>query len=105
VPQKLKVLLEVCPTSNIQTKAFTSYEEHPINEFLNKSIKFSIGTDNRTVLNISLADEYNTLVNTFGWDKNAFAKVYNMSLEAAFANNKTKVWLKNIGDDYYGGSN
>ena len=95
------VLLEVCPTSNIQTKAFASYQDHPVDEFLKRGINLSIGTDNRTVSNISLSDEYTILEKTFGWSQSEFAKVYNMSIDASFARTKTKEWLREVGKDFY----
>lgn len=96
-----KVLLEVCPSSNIQTKAFQSYSDHPIDKLMKLGAKLSVGTDNRTVSNISLTDEYQLLAKTFNWDQGEFAKVYHMSVEASFAKAKTKEWLTNIGNSYY----
>lgn len=62
--KKLKeknILLEVCPTSNIDTNIFTSIENHPIKKLIKEGILVSINTDNRTVSNITLEQEYEKL--------------------------------------------
>ena len=41
--------IEMCPISNLQTKAVKSPSEYPIREFLNTGLKVSINTDYRTV--------------------------------------------------------
>lgn len=57
------VLLEMCPKSNIQTKAITDLKELNIPYLLEQDIPFLINTDNRTVTQTSLSEEYELLVN------------------------------------------
>lgn len=52
------ILLEICPTSNVQTKVVERIEDHPVKKILDYGIKLCINTDNRTVSNITLSDEY-----------------------------------------------
>ena len=52
------ILLEICPTSNVQTNAVDLYENHPIKQFYEKNIPLNINTDNDTVSNITLTKEY-----------------------------------------------
>ncbi len=53
-----RIPLEICLTSNIQTRAVDSYENHPLPEYLEKGIRVSLNTDNRTVSNTTVTDEY-----------------------------------------------
>lgn len=53
-----KILLELCPTSNFQTKTVTSLTDYPFKTFLNAGLKICINTDNRTVSETTLTDEY-----------------------------------------------
>lgn len=53
--------VECCPTSNIQTKAVSCIEDHPIYIFMNEGIKASVNTDNRTVSNTTIENEFNIL--------------------------------------------
>ena len=62
-----KIHLEVCPTCNIQTNVFSQYSDHPINYLYKKGVSVSINTDARSLVNVSLTDEYLKLMKTFGW--------------------------------------
>lgn len=46
---KNKVTLEVCPTSNFQTKAVEIYKNHPIKRLYEKGVLITVSTDNNTV--------------------------------------------------------
>ena len=50
------VTLEVCPTSNEQTQAVAG--KHPLEELYRKGIKTTLSTDNNTVSNIDIEEEY-----------------------------------------------
>ena len=55
------IVLECCPTSNLNTKVFNDYAELPIREFLRRGIKATISTDNMTVSNTTLSEEFRHL--------------------------------------------
>lgn len=57
-----KIFLEVCPTSNIQTCICDSYKTHPISRLYKEGALVTINTDNMTVSNTTLANEYEKLV-------------------------------------------
>ncbi len=88
------VMIESCPTSNVQTKAVESIEEHPFRLFMDQGIALSINTDNRTVSDTSLTGECNLLEKTFQLSEKEYFKVYEMSIEHAFASEEVKAWLK-----------
>ena len=46
--------VEMCPISNLQTKAVESESQYPLREFLDNGIKVTINTDNRTVSNTTM---------------------------------------------------
>lgn len=52
------VLLELCPASNLQTKAAQNLKSYPFEQFMKSGIAVSVNTDNRTVSNTSLTNEY-----------------------------------------------
>lgn len=60
--------VEMCPTSNFQTKAVTCWEEYPIYDFLEAGIPVSINTDNRTVSNTTLTRELQMVYERYGKD-------------------------------------
>lgn len=61
VQQKLKeakIGVEMCPISNLQTKAVPDASLYPLQEFLDAGLLVTINTDNRTVSNTSLTKEF-----------------------------------------------
>ena len=53
-----RVPLEMCITSNVQTKAVDSYEHHPIKFYLDYGLRVTLNTDNRLISKTTLTDEY-----------------------------------------------
>jgi len=89
------VLLEICPTSNVQTNAIDVYENHPIKEFFDNGIKVCINTDNRTISNITLCEEYQKLQDTFGFTIEDFKEMNRNAINAAFISQEEKQELLN----------
>jgi len=94
-----KIILEICPTSNIQTKAVLVYNEHPIKKLYEKGIMVTVNTDNRTVSNISLNKEYEILNKVFNFNKDDFKIMNKNAIYGAFLNNEEKEKLLNIIDN------
>lgn len=56
--RRKQVTLEMCPTSNIQTDAVDGLSQHPLMSFHYLGIPVTINTDDPSVSNITLTDEY-----------------------------------------------
>ena len=54
------ITLEVCPTSNEQTQAVEG--KHPLEDLYRQGIKTTISTDNNTVSNIDIEEEYRKVI-------------------------------------------
>lgn len=52
-----RVGIEMCPTSNLQTKAISDMEQYPLEDFLERGLLVSIHTDNRTVSGTTMEKE------------------------------------------------
>ncbi|WP_371025131.1 adenosine deaminase [Paraclostridium ghonii] len=89
------ITLEMCPTSNLQTKAIKLIEDYPLSSFHKDGIRVSLNTDNRTVSNIDLTNEYNIIFNNFEMSENDYKQIYINSIEASFADEETKYKLRN----------
>ncbi len=64
-----RVTLEICLTSNMQTRpSLRRMEDHPFGEMMKRKLSLTICTDNRTVSNTSVTDELLKAVNAFGLD-------------------------------------
>lgn len=88
------ITLEMCPKSNIDTKGVNKYEEHPIYKYHKDDIKINLSTDNRTVSNITLTEEFLNVEKVFNIDFEDYKKIYINSVEAAFCNEELKKQLK-----------
>lgn len=89
-----KITLEICPTSNIQTKGVETYKEHPIYDFYNDKIMVTLNTDNRTVSDTSMIKEYIQIDQAFKLKKDEYIDIYLNSVEAAFISDDEKQKLK-----------
>lgn len=88
--KKNNVTLEICPTSNVQTKAVNTYQEHPIKKLDDIGILITINTDNNTVSNITLSQEYQKLRDTFGFNDFDFKKFNLNAVKASFMTEEEK---------------
>ncbi len=52
-----QIPLEICPTSNVQTKVVESYESHPLTRYIEAGIPITINTDNRLFSRTTLSEE------------------------------------------------
>ena len=82
--KKKRIHLELCPSSNVQTAASLSYEQHPVDRLLRLGVSLGINTDARTITNITLNREYALLCEHFGWSDSEFLACNQAALEASF---------------------
>jgi len=85
-----KIGVELCPTSNIQTRAYDDIKDCPISIFMERGIPVSLNTDNRTVSNTNLTKEFNKIVDAFGFDEEQLKTIYINSVEMSFASDEVK---------------
>jgi len=53
-----RIALEICLTSNVQTRATDSYETHPLRRYYERGLNVVLNTDNRLMSGVTLVDEY-----------------------------------------------
>ena len=82
--------IEMCPISNLQTKAVKSTAEYPLREFLDAGLKVSINTDNRTVSNTSLTKELKFIQNNYGIQDEEIRLLMKNAVDTAFASEDEK---------------
>ena len=91
---KEKILLEVCPTSNYQTEAVKG--KHPLEYLYNNGVIVSINTDNDTVSNININDEYSNILNTTNLTIKDLIKCNYNSIPYLFTTDEVKEKLKKL---------
>ncbi len=90
------VPLEMCPTSNVQTRAISTFAGHPLPWLLAEGLKVTVNTDGRTVSDTTLTREFERLRDERGLDAEAFWRCQGHALEAAFAPEVVKMELRQV---------
>jgi adenosine deaminase len=88
--KRQRIHLEVCPSCNVQTNVFNTLTDHPIDRLHRSGVSVGVNTDARTITHVTLAEEYERLHRTFGWDKKDFATCNLNAIDASFASDKVK---------------
>lgn len=79
-----QIPLELCPTSNMNTKVFDNITRYPIMRFLDEGIKVTINTDNMTVSNTTLQKEFQLVSDTFRLNKTEIERLMKNAAESIF---------------------
>ena len=80
-----RIPLEMCPTSNVQTGAAPSIEQHPIRLLRQLSFRVTVNTDNRLMSAVTLSSEFHRLVETFGYGWSDIEWLTINAMKSAFA--------------------
>jgi aminodeoxyfutalosine deaminase len=91
-----RVVLDVCPISNLRTRAVASLEEHPLPKLLAAGAVCSISTDDPAMFGTDLSQDYEA-ASQLGLDPRT---AYEAGLEGALCDKPTKNRLKDIGDSF-----
>ena len=89
------ITLEVCPTSNIQTNIYDDIKSHPLKKLYDMGINVCINTDNRTVSNVTLSQEYVNVQRELLLTNEELYNMNVMAIEASFLSFNEKQELLN----------
>lgn len=93
---KSSITLEMCPDSSLSYEYGLSCDHtHPLYVLYKKGARVTINTDNLTVLDTSLEQEYD-LCRKMGFSDEDIIKMNNYAIEASFADEETKRQLLSI---------
>jgi len=79
-----RIPLEVCLSSNIQTGAAKSFDEHPFNVYFRNHFRVSLSTDNRLMSNTTLTKEFKIAVKYFNLNLRDLEKLTINAMKSAF---------------------
>lgn len=85
-----RIGIEMCPTSNLQTKAVMNWIEYPLSQFLEQGILATINTDNRTVSNTNMTKELIKVYNNLQLDRDIICQLLKNAVDIAFADDAIK---------------
>jgi adenosine deaminase len=79
-----KITLEMCPTSNLQTGVISKLGHHPLWAYQQVGIRVTINTDDPSISNTTLTDEYLVALRGIGIPLRVIRQMILTSAEAAF---------------------
>ena len=97
-----KIGIEMCPVSNLQTKAVSGPEFYPIREFLDQGVLVTVNTDNRTVSNTTMTKELEFIQKTYGIRDDEIYLLMKNAVDVAFTEEHVKDRLHRIMKEAYG---
>ena len=93
-------VFEVCITSNYQTGIIPALADHPLNRMLMAGLNVTINTDDPSISNITLGNEYQVAVKELGLPKSILGERIMAAIKAAFLPADEKIKLaKHIQSD------
>jgi aminodeoxyfutalosine deaminase len=94
--------LEVCPSSNIATRAVGRLEEHPITQFRDAGVTVTVNSDDPPMFNTTLNREYEIAAELLGLDEAGVADLARTGVRASFAEDRIKSRILAEIDEYAG---
>ena len=91
-----RIPLEMCPSSNVQTKAVPSLSQHPVLEFLRQGLCVTVNTDNMTVSDTTIEKEFGLLSRELGMTAEERKKLLLNAADAAFLTSEERWRLKDV---------
>ena len=79
-----RIALEICLTSNVQTRAVSSYGAHPLRAYYDRGMNVVLNTDNRLMSGTTLTDEYAHAAKQLGFSFDELADMALNGFRSAF---------------------
>ena len=79
-----RIPLEVCPSSNVQTRAAASWEAHPVDFYVDYGLRITINTDNRLMSDTTASKELHLCHSYFGWSLDTIKDIIISGFKSAF---------------------
>lgn len=93
---KRQIPLEMCPSSNVQTKAVPSLSEHPVLSYLRRGLLVTVNTDNMTVSDTTIEREFRLLKEELGMTPEERRQLLLNAADAAFLTAEERWRLKDV---------
>jgi aminodeoxyfutalosine deaminase len=84
------IVLEVCPTSNLRTRAVSSLDEHPWQELVAAGVTVTLNSDDPGMFDTTLGREYRLAHDAFDVSPHGLADLARTATDASFAAAATK---------------
>ena len=99
-----EIPLEVCPSSNIATRAVATLDEHPIRAFRDAGVTITVNSDDPPMFGTTLNREYEIAADLLGLDEAGLADLARTAVRVSFAEDDVKTRILGEIDDYARGT-
>ena len=86
-----RITLEICLTSNWQTKSVRSLKYHPIKTYYQQGIRVTLNTDNRLISDTTLTKEFILAHNLFQFSLRDFIEITIFAMKSAFMKHNDRI--------------
>jgi len=84
------IALEVCPSSNIATRAVETLEQHPIRQFRDAGVTVTVNSDDPPMFGTTLNREYEIAASLLGLDEMGVRELARTAVRASFLDDPAK---------------
>jgi len=95
-----RIPLEVCPTSNLRTRAVATMGEHPLRQLVDAGVRVTLGSDDPGMFDTTLNAEYRVACHALGLSTDGLADLARTGVDVSFADEALKQQLRREIDDY-----
>jgi adenosine deaminase len=88
-----RVVLDVCPSSNVRIGLFDSLEAHPMRDFWNAGVNMTISSDDPPFFHTTLTEELGNVVRVIGLSRGDLGELQDRAIRHSFASTETKADL------------
>jgi len=83
-----RIGIEICMTSNVDSGCVAAYETHPVRSYFQRNLRISINTDNRTISDTTVTNEYLMLMSKLGLKQEDIYKLGRHGIKSAFLDSR-----------------
>ncbi|PKL89466.1 MAG: adenosine deaminase [Ignavibacteriae bacterium HGW-Ignavibacteriae-2] len=96
-----QIPLEVCITSNICTKIYSSFEDHPFKKLFDEGLFLTVNSDDPPMFGSDITGEFQIIHEKFGFSLSLIKELTINSVNASFLDRENKEKYKSFIDDYW----
>ena len=83
------IILETCPTSNIATKIYEDYVDHPVKTLFDQGVKVTVNSDDPPFFNATINGEYKVMED-LGLNEKELTSLTHNAIKYSFCDDENK---------------
>jgi len=86
-----QIAIELCPTSNVRTRAVSSLDRHPVRVYFDRGMMITLNSDDPAMFDTSLVEEYSLAQQHFGFTDEHLREIARNGFESSFLPPEQKI--------------